>query len=505
MKMTDEIILEAVNNATIESEIDVLIAITESYQKVLTILECSDYDESVIQESFSLYMESDDEEGKESSIKNLFKRIISFFKSVCSKISDLIQRCFNKNKRYYMATYNVLMIVDEMNRIFSSKTFNEYVSGEIDDEVFQEALFGRTKSEAEKEQNEIDKRQKAQEKEINKRMNKEEKENEKNTKAYDKEYKKFIRTLRRKFKPESFFRELSRKDIKDIVKVVCLGCSKNELTKLRNAVNDIAKGNFENVDDNIYETLKLLTYTSKSVGTFKKHAEHNRMRKNVVISDKQRNAALNKIDSNTSQKSSFDLALLDKFADTFGVELNRLSGRDHFSAENLKALVYGPNKIFTIPATIVTFTTSTVFNLLTKAAFALSMFNPKMIIDGIRDCGRELDHLDDEFDKFASDDKILRKELGVRLNRTMDVVRFGAIDNIAEETYRWRNCPFNSLTYGTGNEITTIAGGPITLTVILISTIVFHRSLEEFFPSIGTLVMMGFAKSMNPTGYSDYK
>ena len=554
-KLNQSVLLEYVDDTIFESEINVLASMAESYQKALKILECVDYDENVIQESFSLYMKDfssdqtpevfqeslfrkktekekeqdavdrqnaeheneiikrmDDKEkelndrvarndviyyNRKSSIKNLFKRIISFFKSVCTKLSGLIKRCYDINKKKYMITYNMLRVIDELNRVFSSKAFNEYVAGEIDDEVFQEALI-RKKTEKEKEQDEIDKRSAKHEKEIIKRMDDKEKEHNKNIEAYDKEYKKFVRALRIKFKPDVFTRTLSRKDISDIVKTTCLGANKDELVKLRRAVGDITNGNFEKVDEKIFETLKLVVHTSRAVGEFKTYKEHNKIRKNVVISDKQKAIAEKNINRDTTAKTLYDIELLEKFADTFGLELNRISGRDHFSAENLKALIYGPNKILTIPATVVTFTASTVFNLLTKAAFALSMFNPKIILDGIRYAGEELNHMDDEFSAFSDNDRELRKEFGIRLNKVMDVVRFGAIDNLAEETYRWGSDPFNALTYGQGNITSTIAAGPFTLFVMLISTIVFHKPLEDFYPTLGTVAMMGFAKALNP-------
>lgn len=500
--MNQSVLLEYVDDIIFESEIDVLIAITESYQKALTMFEYVDYDDSIIQESFSIYMENDD---NVSSIKNLFKKIISFFKNVCSKIGNIIQRCFNRNKKNYTTTYNFLLIVDELNRVFSSKTFTEYFEGNIDEEVFQEALFGRTKSEAEKEEEEINKRQKKQEKDTEKRLSEKEKELKKNTKQHDKEFEKFVRTLRRKFKPDSLTRNLSRGDIRDIVKLICVGATKDELIKLRKSVKDITDGNFEKVDKHIFDTMNLLTKTSTSVSEYKKVFDA-KLKKNKVINSKRMYEADQEISRKQRldvNKCEFDLKLLEAFSDTFGAQLNKLSGQDHFSFENLKALVYGSNKIFTIPATIATFTTSTVFNLLTKAAFALSMFNPKIIIDGIRECGKELNRIDDEFNDFADNDIQLRKEYGIRLNKTMQVVRVGILDNIKEETYRWEDCPFNATVYGVNaNGPTMIAAGPLTSMVILVGTIVFHRPLEEFFPTVGSMAMLGFAKTLNPGFHS---
>ena len=55
-KLNQSVLLEYVDDTIFESEINVLASMAESYQKALKILECVDYDENVIQESFSLYM-----------------------------------------------------------------------------------------------------------------------------------------------------------------------------------------------------------------------------------------------------------------------------------------------------------------------------------------------------------------------------------------------------------------------------------------------------------------
>lgn len=168
-------------------------------------------------------------------------------------------------------------------------------------------------------------------------------------------------------------------------------------------------------------------------------------------------------------------------------------------------LINDGNKVFGTVKTVGLFTTSAVFNLVTRCAFALSMFNPKKIIQDIQQCGMRLNKLHDEFYQYAEEDTKLRKELGIRLNKTMEVMKFGVIDNICEETYRFTNCPFNTQSYNHGNTVTQIAGGPITLTYVLISMIIFKRPLENFYPSIATMAMMGLAKNMTPGYVGTYK
>lgn len=501
----DEIILESVEDASLESELNVLTSITESYRKALNILDSCDYDESIVQETFSLYTESVDENGKSvSSIRNLLKRVIDFFKNALKKLQNLISRVFNRNKKIYKTSYNFFLIVDEFNRVFSTKNFNEYVSGEIDEYVFMEGLFSK-KNENVEEMKEHDKQNAQHEKQLLKEQKKHEKDLEKRSitsdelkKREDKEYRKefegLVRQLRRSFKPDMFVNELSRNDIRNIVNCTLLGATKEELSKLKNAVKQITAGDMEHIDEELYQSLDLITCLGFFTGR----------KKFDNIAKDQESVATNSTDGLTT-KQKMDLKLWDEFADTFGKELNHLAKRDIFSQEKLRLLLESNKKIIDVPKAVGLFTTSAVFNLVTRCAFALSMFNPKKIIQDIQQCGMRLNKLHDEFYQYAEEDTKLRKELGIHLNKTMEVMKFGVIDNICEETYRFTNCPFNTQSYNHGNTVTQIAGGPITLTYVLISMIIFKRPLENFYPSIATMAMMGLAKNMTPGYVGTYK
>lgn len=474
------VILEYVDEATLRSEIDVLIAITESYRKALSIISDDSYSNEIIQESFSVYME--DGEGG-SSIANLFKKVLAFFKNVCAKIKGIFSRIFNTNQKYAIQSYNVLCIIGELNKIFSTKTFTEYMNGEITDEVFQEALFDK-KSSQEKEEEEYMKGQVAREKEL-----------EKNVKSNDVAVQNLVKDLRKKVMvDERLTRMLSQNEVETITRVVCLGANKEELGKLRGAIDQIKHDNYEGIDKNIYKTLSMIVHTGRAYGEVKEET----FKKSHAVSAKAKERANTTIIKDNTEKTVLDIGLLEKFADTFGRELNKLSGRDYFSAENLKAILYGDQKVLNVISTSVGFTVSTLFNLVTKAAYALATFKPQHILDDIAHFGSEIDAMDEDFFNFVDDDTVLRKECSIKLNKTMGVLSSGVLGNIREETYRWEDCPFNTLSYGKGNMMTMIAGGPITLTFIFVSMIFFHKPIENFYPGPGTLGMMGLARMLNP-------
>lgn len=475
-------ILDNVDRESMRSEIDVLMSITESYEKALSIISSDDYSDEIIQESFHIYME-DGEEG--SSIKALFKRVIMFFKNVLGKLKNLISNIFNLNRKRYIQTYNSMQIINELAQVLSSNVVNEWLNDEISDEVFQEALFDR-KSSQEKEEEEYMKGQVAREKEL-----------EANVKSREDEVRKLVKDFRKKvYADDKFMRLLSARDVKYIVTGAVWGATKDELRKLRDAIEQIKNGNMQGLDKKIFETVSEIVHIGSACGKNKEESRH--WTDSRILSEKKTEIAERKIANDNTSKMTMDVALLEKFADTFGQELNALSGKEYFSADNLKALMYGPQKIITFGALAGGFVVSTICNLVSNAAFALAKFEPSLIIKDITEFGKRIDKMDTEFNEFADNDTVLRKEYGVKLNKTMAVLRKGVLDNIKEETYRWEDCPFNTMTYGQGNAISAMAGGPITLTIILVGTIFFHRPLEEFMPGPGLMGMMGLTRLLNP-------
>lgn len=475
-------ILEYIDMESTRSEIDVLISITESYQKALSIVSSEDYSDEIVQESFGIYME----DGEGSSVKMLFKRVVSFFKNVINKIKSIFSKIFNTNRKKYIQSYNILMIVGQLDKVLSSNIVTEYLNDEITDEVFQEALFDR-KSEQEKEEEEYMKAQSAREKEL-----------ETNVKKNDAAYKETVRALRKQvFSTSDLTKILSNKEIDNIVRITCMGVSKEELRKLRDAVNQISKyNNFEHIDEKIYDTLKTVIAWGEGVASCR-HIERRSVKHTTAPESRLRDAE-NYLAHDNTEKTTMDVALIEKLADTMGSGFNMIAGREIFSAENLKALMYGPQKVITFGTMVAGFVGSSVLNILAKAAQALATFKPTQILDDLSYIGKQMDVLDAEFDNYYHDDINERKKYGVKLNKTMSVLKFVGLDNLKEETYRWTDDPFNSQSYGEGNGATFIAGGPISVVFTIVCVMVFHKPIEQFLPGAGSLGMMGFARILNP-------
>ena len=162
----NQIILEYVEDARVESEIDVLLAIGEGYSKILTIASENDFKNmDTVMESFGIFMEADSDNNSSgqknaSSIKTLFTKIINFVKETFKKISGVFKKKFINNKSNIYLVGNILRIMDALEKVEQPnkpKPVNEYNSTEFSDEdIYQEGLFGSSEK-REKTKREIDK------------------------------------------------------------------------------------------------------------------------------------------------------------------------------------------------------------------------------------------------------------------------------------------------------------------------------------------------------------
>ena len=144
----NQIILECVEDARVESEIDVLLAIGEGYSKILTIASENDFKNmDTVMESFGIFMEADSDNNSSgqkntSSIKTLFTKIINFVKETFKKISGVFKKKFINNKSNIYLVGNILRIMDALEKVEQPnkpKPVNEYNSTEFSDEdIYQE-------------------------------------------------------------------------------------------------------------------------------------------------------------------------------------------------------------------------------------------------------------------------------------------------------------------------------------------------------------------------------
>lgn len=472
----NQIILECVEDARTESEIDVLLAIGEGYSKILTIANENDFkDLDTVMESFGIFMEADSDSNSSgqknaSSIKTLFTKIINFVKETFKRISGVFKKKFINNKSNIYLVGNILRIMDALEKVEQPnkpKPVNEYNSTEFSDEdIYQEGLFGSSEK-REKTKREIDKTKIA------------------------------LKLKLDTYRKEMNMKELTLSDIKAIVDVVTDGLSKEEFKKLKTAINSFKKDVYPQFDEGVIRNAAMLLEMSDGLGKMRHKMdeimkpgylsklgpkanakEDQKVKKNI---DKQ----INKVGVD---KVNQDLKLIETFAETFGKALNYVSKRDNFTVANCKRIVYGGHPIKQ--------------GLAATADCLFGIFHRTLkIIPDIDRYGDMLYETHEALQEYVEKDERIRNAMDIQMNKTIKALMF-VLDSIKEETYGWEDDPFNKQSYGSFNIFTLNAGGPFTIAYKLIMTALTKDPSWMGMPgdiSPVDLGFMGVARALKPT------
>ena len=446
----NQIILEYVEDARVESEIDVLLAIGEGYSKILTIANENGFENlDTIMESFGIFMESDSSSDDNSSgnkttssIKALFTKIINFIKEAFRKISGVFKRRFVDNKKNIYLAGNVLRIMDALEKVEQPNKpnpVNEYDSSDIfsDEDIYQEGLFKPSKAKREADKTAMAFRLK---------------------RTYAKEMNlKKLKTAIKSFKKDTW----PQFDEGVIRNAAMLLEMSNSLGKIRSKMDEMTKPG----------------YLSK-LGSRANAEEDKKVQKNI---DRQ-------ISKNGIDKVEQDLKLIENFAETFGKALNYISKRDNFSVANCKRIVYGGHPIKQ--------------GLASTADCLFGIFNrTSKILPDINKYGELLYDAHETLSDYVKKDERIRNTMNIKMNKVINKLMF-VLDAIKEETYGWEDDPFNKQSYGSFNIFTLNAGGPFTIAYKLIMTALTKDPSWMGMPgdiSPVDLGFMGVARALKPT------
>jgi hypothetical protein len=223
-----------------EAEMDVLFAICESYSKMINIVNEVD-DESIIQESYtSLFMEAVDNETSNFSIKDfvlgLLGKIFEALKSIMVKIIDVITKRIFRRRETYNALVNSLILLDCFQHVNVKSVVQESGLCEIefdgiyaefnnddigDNEVIQEKWTPMDEMRYRKAEKNIANAKKEQSGEL----------------AAEQLYK----GLQKFYKVELRHRVMSKKELADIVKCVCMTATPSAINELKEQINNFEK------------------------------------------------------------------------------------------------------------------------------------------------------------------------------------------------------------------------------------------------------------------------
>lgn len=223
-----------------EAEMDVLFAICESYSKMINIVNEVD-DESIIQESYtSLFMEAVDNETSNFSIKDfvlgLLGKIFEALKSIMVKIIDVITKRIFRRRETYNALVNSLILLDCFQHVNVKSVVQESRLCEIefdgiyaefnnddigDNEVIQEKWTPMDEMRYRKAEKNIANAKKEQSGELSAEQ--------------------LYKGLQRFYKVELRHRVMSKKELADIVKCVCMTATPSAINELKEQINNFEK------------------------------------------------------------------------------------------------------------------------------------------------------------------------------------------------------------------------------------------------------------------------
>lgn len=413
-------LLQNIDDLQYESEINVLAAIGECYQKAINMLFDDNCDIKYIQETFNIYQESN----VVNSIKELFNKVINFFKSVFDKLNSYIKRSMMSKENIYTA--NMLMI------------YGTILETKPSPSVQQEAAVMTTKAL----RKESDKRKASFEKE----QNKIQKEVDRNNKKIETRLHKYGRTT---FND----RPLRDEEVKEIAQaVVDTAAKRGDLEKIMSDIEHSEEYIKSSILSKFSQKLVLNHNLAKlyrdSKIDFKK--EHHRIMKMKKAADK-----INTIEpgSDKEKELEMDLKLINDFANSLGQALDSVARTNEWTPQKLYDTIYGGGYAHRA-GSLLKSSAKTIFGMVKNAPEILKYnaeFNSYMY---------DMHHAYmDAYEK----NKEIRKEMDIHMNKLIGIINFVVLDNIKEETYGRKDCPWNSRVDAIGDPAAFAQAGPFTM------------------------------------------
>ena len=441
--MLAEMIMEQVTDVAEQSEIDVLIAIGESYSKYLDIL-CYSDDVTLIQESYLFMEDGESSDNILTKIKNVFIKAVQYIKAAISKIVGFIKKKFIKYTAAVNTTYNIARIAAAIYDINPDTVVKESA------DVYVEAL---TPEEAER-------RKALHRAELKKQQVK--KEIQSNNRATKEIYK----GLKKNYAADINRRLLTNSEIKEIAKEVERNSTKEELIKFKKELESILNKEKDTFSKNLARNEAMINNMHDTFVGINKATQEASQQANVA----------KKVDKLGAEDVMMRLDLMEKFSKTMGSVLNDLGNTQAFTYENLVNDFYGEADVSGMLSRL----SNRVKALSEKIsptqarmeAASRSSSDISSLLDSIGQHGADLYKAHKDFDDAVFADEMKRKELGMKANKSVKNILF-ALDQIKEESYGYTDDKlFNKLAYDSNNPLASILGGPFTMVFTLVKTII---------------------------------
>ena len=463
----NDIILESVSEAVEESEIDVLLAIGESYCKYLSLLNNSEND-CFIQEMASplLFMEDlggnvdydkdYSREGVINKIKSFFKNVFGYIKKGLSKIVSIFTKKFDVYKSKVIGTINICNLAK---RIVNSNyvVTESFIQEEMDPSTYKELIKQANEKKA--------------------AVKRELKESEKGHVKH---------VLKSEYIDALNKRILTDRELDEFVKVFQEMSSKDEFDKLKSSLDSIQKNNTSDFEDAIKAQQSMLS-------TINDHLDKIHESETKFINDWMKEEKSEKLGE---KEIEMRLELITNFSNSLGSLFNEIFKTKTFSKENIEGLFFGQNGRFDSYESIggaLKYAVGLVPKIKTGS---------KTLLKSLDTYGDRLYQAHIDFDDAVFENEQKRKELGMKTDKTAKLVLFG-LNQIKEESYGYTDDKlFNKRSYDFFNPLSAYLGGPFTMIMKTIVTFIAGPMSLVPGPSdfLSFAVFRKLCVSMNRTG-----
>ena len=449
-------ILNEIDLVKDQSEIDVIVSIVESYQKMLNIIEASNYDETIIQEMCIFTEAADGSDKKKTiveSVKDIFKKLFQAISLGFKKIANKVKKVFATKKEQFITVTNCLRILDVLQNtnvrsvvkegyteieIEFEGIYQEFNNMEVYDDIIQEGITD------------------------NIRMYRADKRIEKAIKQQDKP---IVDELVKYYNSEIRHHVMSKHDIVCLVRALVMTNPPEKMNDVKKALQQLNNSSqMKSFSAETIHNYELATTLGDELIARKAEEIENKMKEKMG-----------------SNEAMMRLDLIGKFAETLGGAIDRLGGTNNFSKINTANMIYNTN-VAEKASTVVKSGVELVGNTFVALADRANKTIHKLPQTGrtLEQIGADLYHCHIDFDDAVFDDEEKRKQLGMKSDKLAESFLFCA-DGLKEETYGYKDDWFNKDVFNLFNQgfkgfvigiPKWIAGGPITLCLTILSYLI---------------------------------
>ena len=410
-------IFSIIDDTVNESELDVITSVVESYQKFIRIMDESDYNESIIQETVLFTEATDTSTDKKSittSIKESFKKLFNAIRDGFVKIANKVKKVYATKKERFITVVNCLRLLDVLKNttvtpvtegycdVVFGGIYQEFNDIEFDDEIVQEGISDSI------------------------RMHIADRRIAKEIKLQDKPV---IDALVTFYNSEIRHNVISKKDLTFLVRALAMTNSRDKMNAIKNAL------------DQLNNSTAMTQFSEETIRNYKLATTLG----DELISRKAQEIERQMKDKMGAEEAKRRLDLIEKFSDTLGGAIDSIQGQNNLKKTNVANMLYGGENIAEKLKN-----KATAFNDLCDFAWK-TLTNLPNTCRNLEQIGAKLYEKHIDFDDAVFDDEQERKQLNMKADKLAQGFLYCA-NGLKEETYGYKDDWFNKDVFNMFNQ-----------------------------------------------------